>query len=61
MPDIVGAAAGLMGGFGYRLKKIKGMSFGVKYYYGLLDVYKDRSGTKNSSIFLKMTIPVGAG
>lgn len=53
--------AGLMVGFGYRLKKIKGMSFGVKYYYGLLDVYKDRSGTKNSSIFLKMTIPVGAG
>ena len=53
--------AGLMVGFGYRLQKIKGMSFGIKYYYGLLDVYKDRSGTKNSSIFLKMTIPVGAG
>lgn len=53
--------AGLMVGFGYRLQKIKGMSFGIKYYYGLLDVYKDRSGTKNSSLFLKMTIPIGAG
>ena len=53
--------AGIMVGFGYRLQKIHGMSFGVKYYYGLLDVYKDRSGTKNSSIFLKMTVPIGAG
>jgi len=53
--------AGIMVGFGYRLQKINGMSFGVKYYYGLLDVYKDRSGTKNSSIFLKITVPIGAG
>ncbi len=53
--------AGLMVGFGYKLNKNNGMTFGVKYYYGLLDVYKDRAGTKNSSIFLKMTVPIGAG
>jgi len=59
--DINRFDAGIMVGFGYRLQKINGMSFGVKYYYGLLDVYKDRSGTKNSSIFLKITVPIGAG
>ena len=53
--------AGIMVGAGYKLNKINGMTFGVKYYYGLLDVYKDRSGTKNSSIFLKITVPIGAG
>ena len=53
--------AGIMVGTGYKLNKINGMTFGVKYYYGLLDVYKDRSGTKNSSIFLKITVPIGAG
>ena len=53
--------AGIMVGAGYKLNKNNGMTFGVKYYYGLLDVYKDRSGTKNSSIFLKMTVPIGAG
>lgn len=53
--------AGIMVGFGYKLNKNNGMSFGVKYYYGLLDVYKEREGTKNSSIFLKMNVPIGAG
>ncbi len=53
--------AGVMVGFGYKLNKNHGMTFGVKYYYGLLDVYKDRSGTKNSSLFLKVTVPIGAG
>lgn len=53
--------AGIMVGTGYKLNKNNGMTFGVKYYYGLLDVYKDRAGTKNSSIFLKITVPIGAG
>ena len=53
--------AGLMAGFGYKFKKNHGMSLGIKYYYGLLDVYKDKSGTKNSSLFLKITVPIGAG
>ena len=37
------------------------MTIGVKYYYGFLDVYKDRSGTNNESIFVKFNVPIGAG
>ena len=53
---------GALGGAGYRLAdRLNAWSIGVKYYYGFVDVYKDISGTKNSSIFLKVNIPVGAG
>lgn len=52
----VGATAGL----GYRLLDGKGMTIGIKYYYGFIDVYKDKSGTKNNSLFVKMNIPIGA-
>ena len=51
--------AGFVVGTGLKLMKGTGMSIGVKYYFGLVDVYKDISGTKNSSLFLKMNIPVG--
>jgi len=53
---VVGAAAGA----GYQLLDGKGMTLGVKYYFGFTDVYKDKSGTKNSSLFLKVNIPIGA-
>lgn len=52
--------AGMMAGLGYTLLKGNGMTMGVKYYYGFIDVYKGRSGTKNSSLFLKLNIPIGA-
>jgi hypothetical protein len=53
---------GLTIGTGYRLTdKISGMTIGVKYYYGLVNVYKGFSGTNNSSFFLKVNIPIGAG
>ena len=52
--------AGAMGGLGYRLLKGKGLTIGVRYYYGFVDVYKEVAGTKNNSIFLKVNIPVGA-
>lgn len=51
---------GVVGGLGYQLMKGKGITIGVKYYYGFLDVYKDRSGTNNNSWFLKANIPIGA-
>lgn len=51
---------GVTGGLGYQLMDGKGMTIGVKYYYGFVDVYKDRSGTNNSSIFIKANIPIGA-
>ena len=53
--------AGLMAGMGYTLFKGTGWTFGAKYYYGLLDVYKDRPGTNNSAFFLKANIPIGVG
>lgn len=53
--------AGIMVGTGYQFRKGPGWTIGVKYYYGFVDVYKDISGTKNSSIFLKLNIPIGAG
>ncbi len=51
---------GLAAGAGYRLLKGLGWTIGLRYYYGFLDVYKDRSGTKNSSLFLKLNVPIGA-
>lgn len=56
--------AGLMAGTGYKFQGKEGRpgwTLGVKYYYGLTNVYKDKPGTKNSSIFLKLNIPIGAG
>lgn len=50
---------GLAAGAGYRLLKGLGWTLGVRYYYGFLDVYKDRSGTNNSSLFLKVNVPFG--
>jgi hypothetical protein len=52
-------AGGLIG-LGYKLRKKNGLSFAVKYYYGFVDVYKEKSGTKNRSLFLSMTVPIGA-
>ncbi len=53
--------AGIMAGVGYKLLKGKGWTLGAKYYYSFMDVYKDISGTKNSSIHVMLQIPVGAG
>jgi hypothetical protein len=52
--------AGIAGGFGYTLLKGTGISIGVNYYYGLVNVIKETSGSGNNSIFLKFNIPVGA-
>lgn len=54
--------AGIMAGFGYKLKhkKDNGITFSVKYYYGFVNAYKGINGTNNSSAFLLMTIPIGA-
>ena len=52
---------GIMVGIGYQLLKGNGWTIGAKYYYGFIDVYREIENTKNSSIFLKMIIPIGAG
>lgn len=52
--------AGVTFGTGYKLMPNKGMTIGIKYYYGLTNVYKGVTGTNNSSFFLKANIPIGA-
>lgn len=53
---------GFVGGIGYKIQKDKGMTIGIKYYYGIVDVYKDVEGNNNnSSLFFKLNIPIGAG
>ncbi len=47
-------------GTGYRLRPVDGMTLGIKYYYGFTNVYEGISGSNNSSLFLKMNIPIGA-
>jgi hypothetical protein len=50
---------GVSAGAGYRLLNGYGWTLGVRYYYGFTNVYKNISGTKNSTLFLKVNIPVG--
>jgi hypothetical protein len=60
--DIKRLDVGILAGAGWRFsKRITAWSIGVKYYYGFVDVYKARSGTKNSMFDLKLSIPIGAG
>ena len=59
--DISKISLGPIAGFGYKLKKGLGMTVGLKYYYGMIDVYKDIPDTKNSSFFIKVNVPIGAG
>ena len=51
--------AGFLGGLGYQFKKGKGWTVGAKYYYGLVDMYKERSGTNSNAFFLKLNVPIG--
>jgi len=52
--------AGLTLGTGYKLMDNAGMTLGIKYYIGMVDVYKNKSGTTNNSFFLKLNVPIGA-
>ncbi len=51
--------AGVSAGVGYRLLKGLGWTLGVRYYYGLTNVYKGKSGTTNDALYLKVNIPFG--
>lgn len=55
--------AGLLVGTGVKLKKKLGMSLGIRYYYGLMNIYKESDGTnhRNSNIYLFASIPIGRG
>ena len=53
--------AGVMLSAGYTFMKSPGVSLGFKYYQGLVNVYKEKSGTYNRSFFITATIPIGSG
>ncbi len=49
-----------IGGIGYKLRKGTGMNIGVKYFYGLTNVFKDDYfNSKNSSFYVYVGIPIG--
>lgn len=52
--------AGFTLGTGYKLMPGSGMTIGLKYYYGLTNVYKGVNGSNNSSFFLDLNLPIGA-
>ncbi len=51
--------AGVVGGAGYKFKDGPGWSIGLQYFYGFTNVYKNRSGTKNSGFFIRAAVPIG--
>ena len=54
--------ASVLAGVGYKLKQGKGMNIGIKYFYGLTDVYKgDQLDIKNNSLYAYVNIPIGRG
>ena len=50
---------GVAGGVGYRFLRGLGWTVSARYYYGFTNVYKGKTGTNNSSLFLKVNIPFG--
>ena len=55
--------AGLVAGLGYRFMKGNGMDVGVKYYYGLVDIYIDDVSANqfNRAFYVTACIPIGRG
>ena len=50
---------GVTGGVGYRFLRGLSWTLSARYYYGFTNVYKNKSGTNNSSFFIKANIPFG--
>jgi hypothetical protein len=46
---------------GYQFRKTPGISLGVKYYEGFVNVYKGERGRRSRSVFIYFTIPIGRG
>jgi len=50
----------VIGGIGYKLRKGTGMNVGIKYFYGLTNIFKDDFfNSKNSSFYIYVGIPIG--
>lgn len=51
-----------IGGIGYKLRKGEGMNIGIKYFYGLTNIFKDDYfQSKNSSFYVYVGVPIGRG
>jgi hypothetical protein len=49
-------------GFGYRLRPgPAGMTLGLRYYQGFVNVVQGLSGSRNNYVYLKFNVPIGAG
>jgi len=49
-----------IGGIGYKLRKGKGMNIGIKYFYGLTNIFADDYfDSRNSSFYAYIGIPIG--
>ncbi len=53
--------AGLTAGLGYKFKYGWEMNLGARYYYGLIDIYKDGRYGTNGALYVFAEIPIGAG
>lgn len=52
--------AGIEAGIGYKLMKGAGMNFGLRYYYGLVNINKEgEDKAYNSSLYFYAEIPIG--
>jgi hypothetical protein len=58
--EITRLDVGVSGGLGYKLMKGTGINLGIRYYNGLVDIYKDGRKGYNSSLYFYVEIPVGA-
>ncbi len=53
---------GVTAGLEYKLKKDKGMGFGIRYYYGVTDILINEPGEQlNTAWFFNVSIPIGTG
>jgi hypothetical protein len=54
---------GGMGGIGYQFRKGTGVNFGLRYYYGFMNIIANTyfHPGHNNSMYLYVSIPVGAG
>lgn len=55
--------AGLIAGIGYRLMRGNGMNFGIRYYFGFVDITIDDTahGQYNRALYFSVGIPIGVG
>lgn len=57
--DINRIEAGVVAGAGYKFLPIGGLTLGVRYYQGLSEIYRGKSGFTSSGWYIKANFPIG--